>query len=105
MMTVKQVMMCLPDPPEGHWHTVESISPQVMRVTLHHPDVYKYTSDPVVTVWGFIKNDNVYAAKSFTKLQKDIVCKAVDSWRLSGYTCFKPTITSLSDDNTHKRTS
>ena len=95
MMTVNQVMMCLPDPPDGHWHTVESISPQVMRVTLHHPDVYTYTSERVVTVWGFIKKDSVYAAKSFTKPQKEVICKVVDSWRLPGYTCFIPPIKSL----------
>lgn len=95
MTTVNQVLMCLPDPPEGHTHSVEIVSPRVMRVVLHHPDVYSYTTEPVVTVWGFIKGDNVHNAKSYDKPHKEVLCKVVDSWKLSGYSSTKTTITSL----------
>ena len=42
-------------PPEGYKYEVEQFRSNVVRIWLRHPDTYNYTSDPVRTVWGFVK--------------------------------------------------
>ena len=56
-MSVEVISDLLPDPPEGFTYEVEQFSPLVYRVWIvNHSIMFSYTSEPVKSVWGFVKS-------------------------------------------------
>jgi len=41
--------------PEGYKYEVRQHKRNILSIWLRHPDRYHYTSDPVYTIWGFVK--------------------------------------------------
>ena len=41
--------------PDGFKYEVSQFKSNIVAIHLRHPDVYSYTSDPVRTIWGFVK--------------------------------------------------
>ena len=41
--------------PSGFSYKLEEFKKNVTAIWLHHPPKYNYTSDPVRTIWGFVK--------------------------------------------------
>ena len=55
---IHSFIMILPEsfthkPPKGFHYEIQPFKRNVLSIWLHHPDCYTYTSDPVVTIWGF----------------------------------------------------
>jgi len=93
------ILSAIPEPPEGYRHEVTTHSTTTWKVTLHHPPVYSYKSDPVMTVWGFVKkNGNIHRPKDFTKPSPVVIGNILDNGGLNPYTSIVPTKTVLSDD-------
>ena len=91
-----QILMCLPDAPEGYHHSVEQVSPLIHRVWLHHEANYDYACGKSVrTVWGFISKGRVFPPKNWKQPRSKSVCDLTECWRLSGYTSVIPTTTDL----------
>ena len=64
-VTLQDVEASLPSPPEGFSYEVEQVSSLIIRVWLHHPDLYTYTTESVRTVHCFIKSGKVYPARNW----------------------------------------
>ena len=101
-MTRHELLSYLPHPPRGFGgdtqdhYEVEQRSPMIQVVWLVHSYPYDYAcGKDVRTVWGFIKNNKVYAAKNSKTMRPKSVCDLVDAHKLSPYTAFTPTTTSL----------
>ena len=56
ILTEQIIRDCLPVPPFSHKYLIIQQSPQIWRVDLLHPMKYSYTTDPVKTIWGFVKS-------------------------------------------------
>ena len=97
VVTKKLILENLPQAPEGYSHRVEKVSASIYKVMLDHPPVYSYTSEPVSTVWGFIKGDKVHRPKTATTAAREVLCPLLDASSLSGYTSIIPTKTVLTD--------
>ena len=95
MNTTAQTLSCLPDPPEWGYYSVEQVSPLVQRVWLHDTRFYSYTTDPVMTVWGFIKGNKVHPPKNSQHMKPKSVSLVTEAWRLSCYTTIVPDLTQL----------
>ena len=95
MVSIERVNNLLPDPPDGFTYSIERVSPMVLKVWLNHPDHYIYTSDPVRTVYCFIKNDRVHPPASHKKMRPKSVCSVHELFTCSCYTTIIPTTTSL----------
>ena len=97
-MTEQEIRDSLPVPPFRYKYVVTQQSPQIWRVDLHHPAVYSYTSDPVKTIWGFIKSDGkVYPPQNHLKPRRQSVCNLVDISDDMSYTTIIPTTRVLHD--------
>jgi len=84
----------LPVCPEGYSRKIVQVSPRVYRVSLEHSFSYSYTSEPVETVWGFVKsNGDVVRPSTFEKASREVVCGILDAKQLSPYTSIIPTRT------------
>ena len=95
MVSIERVNNLLPDPPDGFTYSIERVSPMVLKVWLNHPDKYIYTSDPVRTVYCFIKNDRVHPPASHKKMRPLSIASVHELFTLSCYTTIIPTTTSL----------
>jgi len=92
------ILRSLPEPPEGWYHSVEVYSTTTWKVCLHHPPVYSYKADPVVTVWGFVKKTGkIHRPKDFHRPTPEVVGNILDELALSPYTSIIPTKTVLTD--------
>ncbi len=89
---------CLPAVPKEFTRSIVQMTPRVFQVLLHHPDLYTYTTEPVTTVWGFVKsNGDVVRPSSFAKPSREVVCSILDAASLSGYTSIIPSKTVITD--------
>jgi len=52
--------------PEGFSYKVEQFKKNIDAIWLCHPDKYTFTSDPVRTIWGFIKYKRIKGSSSHT---------------------------------------
>ena len=95
MNTTAQTESCLPTPPEWGYYSVEQVSPLVQRVWLHDTRFYSYTTDPVMTVWGFVRGDKVHPPKNSQHKKPKSVSLVTEAWRLSCYTTIVPDLTQL----------
>ena len=95
MVSTTRVENLLPDPPDGYSYSVERVSPMVLKVWLNHPDHYIYTTDPVRTVYCFIKNDRVHPPASHKKMRPKSLCSVHELFTMPCYTTIIPTTTSL----------
>lgn len=97
-VTTSLIERNLPVCPEGYTHKIVQMSPRVFRVSLEHEFPYSYTTEPVETVWGFIKsNGDVVRPSTFDKPSREVVCSILDAKDLSPYTSIIPTCTDLTD--------
>ena len=85
-VTLQDVEAALPSPPEGFSYEVEQVSSLIIRVWLHHPDVFTYTTEPVRTVHCFIKSGKVYPARNWKTPRIKSVGSLIDLKSLSSYT-------------------
>ena len=89
----------LPIPPFSHKYLVTQQSPQIWRVDLIHPMRYTYTTDQVMTVWGFIKsNGKVYPPRNSQKPRTSPICNLDEITDDLAYTTIIPTKRIRSDD-------
>ena len=85
-VTLQDVEASLPPCPEGYRYEIEQVSPLIIRVWLHHPDVFTYTTDPVRTVYCFIKAGKVYPARNWKTPRIKSVGLLIDLMDMSPYT-------------------
>ena len=65
----------LPSPPEGYSYQVERVTPQVIKVWLHHDDAnHSYTNEPIYTIHSYIKRDMVHQPKNSEKMKVSSIC-------------------------------
>ena len=95
MFTPSQTEACLPDPPEWGFYSVEQVSPMVQRVWLHDTRSYSYTTEQVMTVWGFVKNDKVHPPKNSQHMKPKSVSHITEAFHLSSYSTIVPDLTQL----------
>ena len=89
----------LPIPPFSHKYVVRQQSPQIWRVDLLHPMKYSYTTDQVMTIWGFIKtNGKVYPPRNSQTPQRSPLCNLDEITDDLCYTTIIPTTRTLIDD-------
>jgi hypothetical protein len=72
--------------PDGFKYEVSQFKSNVLAIHLLHPDVYSYTSDPVRTIWGFVKtkkrgNTHTYHAPiNSNKVGKEVDVNETRPW-------------------------
>ena len=89
----------LPIPPFSHKYVVRQQSPQIWRVDLLHPMKYSYTTDQVMTIWGFIKtNGKVYPPRNSQTPKRSPLCNLDEITDDLYYTTIIPTTRTLIDD-------
>ena len=95
-ITSKDIMNSLPGAPTGFHYSVETVSPLVHRIWLHHHKNYDYAcGEPVKTVYGFVKGGKCYPAKNAKTMRPKSVCLLIDLKDQSPYTLIIPKVTSL----------
>lgn len=83
---------CLPDAPKGYSHRIVQESATIYRVDLLHEKQYMYKQgEPVITIWGFVKKDQVHRVGIKQKPSREAVCHLLDASDLSGYSSIIPT--------------
>jgi len=96
--TVKMVMENLPSPPEGYSYDVERVTPQVIKVWLHHDEAnYSYTTEKVYSIHSFIKRDMVHPPRNSEKMRVSSLCHLSELKNQSPYTTIVPTTNSIID--------
>ena len=96
--TVKMVMENLPSPPEGYSYDVERVTPQVIKVWLHHDEAnYSYTTEKVYSIHSFIKRDMVHPPRNSEKMRVSPLCHLSELKNQSPYTTIVPTTNSIID--------
>ena len=89
----------LPIPPFSHKYVVRQQSPQIWRVDLLHPMKYSYTTEQVMTIWGFIKtNGKVYPPRNSQTPRRSPLCNLDEITDDLYYTTIIPTTRTLTDD-------
>ena len=97
-LTEQEIRDSLPVPPFRFKYKITRQSPQIWRVDLIHPNQYTYTTEQVVTVWGFIKtNGLVYPPKNYAKAHRSSVCHYLDIPDTMSYTSIVPTVSFLTN--------
>ena len=96
-LTEQAIRQALPIPPFSHKYEIIQQSPQVWRVDLIHPMVYTYTTEQVRTIWGFIKNGNVYPPSNHKKPRRTPLCPLVEVSDDLSYTTIVPTKRIITD--------
>lgn len=87
----------LPSPPEGYSYSIERITPLVIKVWLNHPDVYTYTTEPVRTIYAFVKRDMVHAGKNREKMRVSSTCNLSELSQQSPFTVMQPDADALAE--------
>ena len=103
VMTKELITSFLPEPPEGFTYEVEKFSPLVHRVwIINHGTTFSYTSEPVKSVWGFVKSTgDVVLPKNHLKITSNKVCHVTEIPQSMKYSTINstivPTCTQLTD--------
>ena len=95
MVSLERIENLLPDPPDDHTYSIERVSPLVVAVWLNHPPKYNYTTEPVRTIYCFIKNDRVHPPATHKKMRPKSLCSVHELFTLPRYTTIIPTRTTL----------
>ena len=95
MLTTAQTLSCLPDPHTWGHYSVEQVSPLVQRVWLHDTRDYTYTTEEVMSVWGFVKGDKVHPPKNSQHMKPKSVARITEAFRLSSFSTIVPDLTQL----------
>jgi hypothetical protein len=102
-MSVEVITDLLPEPPDGFTYEVEQFSPLVHRVWIvNHGTTFSYTSEPVKSVWGFVKSTgDVVLPKNHLKITSKKVCHVTEIPQSMKYSTINSTyvgrITQLTD--------
>ena len=96
-VTIPLVKENLPQPPDGYSYSVERITPMVIKVWLNHPDVYTYTTEPVRTIYAFVKRDMVHAGKNRDKMRVSSTCNLTELSQQSPFTVMQPDAEALAE--------
>ena len=97
-MSVEVITGFLPEPPEGFTYKVEQFSPLVYRVWIVNHMSFSYTSEPVKSIWGFVKSTgDVVVPKNHLKITSKKVCHVSEIPQKMKYTTIVPTRTQLTD--------
>ena len=54
------------EPPEGYSYYVKEFKRNVVSIWLLHHTTYSYTSDPIYTIWGFVKSKTTKRSTTHT---------------------------------------
>ena len=72
IVTEELVKDNLPTPPAGYSYSTERVTPQVIKVWLHHPE-YLFKSD-VTTIYCYVKKDMIHPPFNTKKMRVQSLC-------------------------------
>lgn len=94
-VTEEMVRENLPSPPPECSYTIERVTPRVIKVWINHLRNFDYTTDPVRSIYCYVKQEMVHAGKNSDKMRVEPVCHLTELSQQSPYSVIVPTQTSL----------
>ena len=85
-------------PNDKYSHSIERVSPMVIKVWLNHHHDYDFAcGKPVRTIYCFLKNDKVHPPLTHDKMRVRSLCHISELYQQSPYTTMIPKSTNLLD--------